>query len=54
MVAVVGQDALVATLLDDGMLALDGFDALEPLPTNVWLDGVVGDCGYSCNHHQGC
>ena len=36
------QDALAATLVNDGLAALDGADAAVPLPVDMWLDGPSG------------
>ena len=38
MLAVAAQDALAATLVDEGRDHLDSKDGLEPLATDVWLD----------------
>ena len=38
------QDCLAATLVDDGLLLLDGHDALEPELTEVIVD--------QCSHEQ--
>ena len=38
MVSIVTQDALAATLVDEGVGILDAGDAHEPLSVDVWLD----------------
>ena len=41
MVSTVCQDALAATLVDDGVSLLDVAQSSEPTSVDVWLDGVV-------------
>ena len=39
MVSVAAQDALAATLVDEGLGQLDWKDGPEPLAVEVWMDG---------------
>ena len=41
MVSTVCQDALAATLVDDGVSLLDVAQSSEPTSVDVWLDGAV-------------
>ena len=38
----VTQDAIAATLVDDGSRFSGGHGSIEPLSTDVWLDGSGG------------
>ena len=42
LTSVAAQDALSATLVNDGVATLDGADASVPLPVDLWLDGCSG------------
>lgn len=44
MLAVAAQDALAATLVNEGVGQLDGVDGYAPLAVDIWLDGGA-ECG---------
>ena len=52
MLSVSAQDALAATLVDDGVALLDGHDGCQPPPADLWL-GTANDSGQSSYLERG-
>ena len=49
MLGVAIQDAVAATLVDDGVVTLDGHDGATPLDVDLWVAG--GQSG-DTDHHE--